>query len=154
MPVTVRRAVAEDHPVLQELFLTSRRQTYTWMKTDTFRLTDLSQQTQGETILVAQDEQAAIAGFISIWEADHFIHHLYVDTRLHKRGIGRALLAALPGWPGQRYTLKCLVLNHVAADFYRASGFAETARDVGVDGEYIVFESDGGGVNPPASSQT
>jgi len=115
--------------------------TYTWMAADAFRPEDLARQSQGETILVAEDAQQAIAGFISIWAPDHFIHHLYVGAGWQRRGVGRALLAALPGWPGQRYTLKCLLLNQVAAAFYRASGFVEAGRGVGEDGEYIVFES-------------
>lgn len=141
MPITVRLAAVDDQPALRELFLASRRQTYTWLETASFCLTDLPQQTQGETILLAQDEQGALAGFISVWAADHFIHHLYVGAGQQRRGVGRALLAALPGWPGQRYVLKCLLLNHAAAAFYRASGFAETGRGMGEDGEYIVFES-------------
>ncbi|WP_211474840.1 hypothetical protein [Collimonas humicola] len=36
--------------------------------------------------------------------------------------------------------LKCLLLNQAVA-FYRASGFVETGRGTGEDGEYIVFES-------------
>ncbi|WP_098497616.1 GNAT family N-acetyltransferase [Collimonas sp. PA-H2] len=149
MPITVRLAAADDQPALQELFLTSRRQTYTWLEIASFSLADLQQQTQGETILLAQDEQGALAGFISVWEADHFIHHLYVGAGQQRRGVGCALLAALPGWPGQRHVLKCLLRNHAAAAFYRASGFAETGRGIGEDGEYIVFES-GGSADPAA----
>ena len=143
MLITVRLATADDQPALQDLFLASRRQTYTWLATSTFCLEDLPQQTQGETILLAQDEQGVLAGFISVWAADHFIHHLYVGAGQQRRGVGRALLAALPGWPEQRYVLKCLLRNHAAAAFYRASGFAETGRGMGEDGEYIVFESSG-----------
>ena len=141
MSITVRRATAQDQAALQELFLNLRRQTYTWLATASFCLADLPQQTQGEAILLAQDEQGALAGFISVWEADHFIHHLYVGADQQRRGVGRALLAALPGWPGQRYVLKCLLRNHAAAAFYRASGFAEAGNGMGEDGEYIVFES-------------
>lgn len=141
MQLSVRVAAATDLAVLQELFLASRRQTYTWMAGDTFHLSDLEQQTRGETMLVAEDARGAIAGFVSIWDADHFIHHLYVDRGRHRMGVGRALLAALPGWPLQKYSLKCLCRNHRAAAFYRACGFAETGRGVGEDGDYIVFDS-------------
>ncbi|AIY41049.1 acetyltransferase [Collimonas arenae] len=141
MPITVRSAEAQDQAALQRLFLSTRRQTYTWMDVGAFRLTDLEQQTRGEAILVAEDELGAIAGFIAIWEPDHFIHHLYVVPSQQRRGVGRALLAALPGWPVQKYSLKCLLLNHVAATFYRANGFVEAGREEGEDGEYAVFES-------------
>lgn len=147
MSITVRRATAQDQPALQELFLKLRRQTYTWLPTASFCLADLQQQTQGEAILLAQNEQGALAGFISVWESDHFIHHLYVDAGQQRRGVGRTLLTALPGWPGQGYVLKCLLRNHAAAAFYRASGFTETGSGMGEDGEYIVFES-GKGADP------
>lgn len=141
MPIIVRYAAAHDLPALQELFLATRRQTYSWLATAAFGLTDLQQQSQGETMLVAQDEQGALAGFISVWGPDYFIHHLYVGAGHQRKGVGRALLAALPGWPAQRYTLKCLLRNQAAAAFYRANGFAETGKGVGDDGEYIVFAS-------------
>ncbi|MEO6920765.1 MAG: N-acetyltransferase [Collimonas sp.] len=146
MSITVRRAEAQDLAALQNLFLAARRQTYTWMDTGAFYLTDLEQQTRGETILVAEDdnESRTIAGFISMWEPEYFIHHLYVGPGRQRKGVGRALLAALPGWLDQKYSLKCLLLNHAAAAFYRATGFVEAGRGVGDDGEYAVFESSNG----------
>ncbi len=147
MQIIVRLAVEPDLALLQELFLASRRQTYTWMASDTFDLTDLGQQTQGETMLVAENAEGTIVGFVSIWDAAHFIHHLYVDRRQHRSGVGRALLAALPGWPLQKYSLKCLCRNRDAAAFYRACGFVATGGGVGEEGDYTVFES-GGGTGP------
>lgn len=141
MHITVRQANLQDRSVLQHLFLASRRQAYTWMAADAFRLSDLDEQTQGETILVAEDERRKIVGFVSIWDADHFIHHLYVDSEQQRNGVGRALLAALPGWPDRKYCLKCLLLNRKAAAFYRACGWIETGGGTAEDGDYIVFES-------------
>ncbi|CDG82045.1 GNAT family N-acetyltransferase [Janthinobacterium agaricidamnosum] len=142
--INVRPATGADLAALRELFLATRRQAYTWMAGATFELADLERQTQGETMLVAQNAEGALAGFVSVWEADHFIHHLYVDYRQHRRGIGRALLAALPGWPLQAYSLKCLCRNHAAAAFYRACGFVQTGSGTAEDGDYLVFQSGGG----------
>ena len=51
------------------------------------------------------------------------------------------MLAALPGLPLQKYSLKCLCRNHEAAAFYRACGFVEAGVGVGEDGDYVVFEA-------------
>ncbi|WP_322065845.1 GNAT family N-acetyltransferase [Burkholderia ubonensis] len=144
MTITVRDAVAGDVPVLRELFLRSRRETFFWQPGDAFRLTDFDVQTKGERLLVAEDDGRRLAGFVSVWEPDHFIHHLYVDRSLHRRGIGRALLRALPGWPATRYRLKCLRANAPALAFYRASCFTEIGVGAAEDGEYLLLESSGG----------
>ncbi|WP_080410222.1 GNAT family N-acetyltransferase [Burkholderia ubonensis] len=95
MSITIRDAMAEDVPFLRELFLRSRCETFVWQPGDAFQLADFDAQTEGERLLVAEDDGARLAGFVSVWEPDHFIHHLYVDRSHHRRGIGRALLRAL-----------------------------------------------------------
>lgn len=72
---------------------------------------------------VAQDTGGELVGFISLWAEDHFIHHLYVATTYHRRGVGKMLLQALPLWDEQRYQLKCLQYNEKALAFYAACGF-------------------------------
>ncbi|WP_431825263.1 N-acetyltransferase family protein [Burkholderia sp. F1] len=143
MSITIRDAVTEDVPALRELFLRSRRETFVWQPGDAFQLADFDTQTEGERLLVAEDDGGRLAGFVSVWEPDHFIHHLYVDQSRHRRGIGRALLRALPGWPATRYRLKCLRANAPALAFYRASRFAEIGVGAAEDGEYLLLESNG-----------
>lgn len=143
MEITIRDAVAGDVPALRELFLRSRRETFVWQPSDAFQLSDFDTQTEGERLLVAEDDSGQLAGFISVWEPDHFIHHLYVCGRRHRRGIGRALLRALPGWPATRYRLKCLRANAPALAFYRASCFTEIGVGAAEDGEYLLLESSG-----------
>ncbi|AOI73423.1 GNAT family N-acetyltransferase [Burkholderia ubonensis] len=143
MSITIRDAVAEDVPALRELFLRSRRETFVWQPCDAFQLADFDAQTEGERLLVAEDGGGRLAGFASVWEPDHFIHHLYVDRSHHRRGIGRALLRALPGWPVTRYRLKCLRANAPALAFYRMSRFAEIGVGAAEDGEYLLLESSG-----------
>ncbi|KWE57278.1 acetyltransferase [Burkholderia ubonensis] len=144
MSITVRDAVTEDVQSLRELFLRSRRETFVWQPGDAFQLSDFDAQTEGEQLLVAEDDGGRLAGFVSVWEPDHFIHHLYVDKSYHRRGIGRALLRALPGWPATRYRLKCLRANAPALAFYRASCFTEIGVGAAEDGEYLLLESSGG----------
>jgi len=143
MTIIVRDAVAGDAPALRELFLRSRRETFDWQPADAFRLADFDAQTDGERLRVAEDEHARLAGFVSVWEPDQFIHHLYVDRSRLRRGIGRALLRALPGWPATRYRLKCLRANEAALAFYRACRFIEIGAGTADDGEYLLLESSG-----------
>lgn len=146
MTIIVRDAVAADTPALRELFLRSRRATFIWQPNDAFALADFDTQTQAERLRVAEDEAARLVGFVAVWEPDHFIHHLYVDTPQLRRGIGRALLHALPGWPATRYRLKCLRANEAALAFYRACRFVEVGAGCADDGEYLLLESGGEGV--------
>jgi len=140
MTLTVRSAASGDEPALRELFLRSRRDTFAWQPADSFQLADFDAQTQGERLWVAQDG-AQTAGFISLWEPENFIHHMYVDRRWHRRGVGRALLAALPSWPHTRFTLKCLRRNEAALAFYGACGFAEVGAGTSQGGAYLLMAS-------------
>ncbi|RUL72166.1 GNAT family N-acetyltransferase [Dyella choica] len=140
MTIMVRPATTEDLPTLRELFLQSRREIFNWQPPEAFRLEDFDAQTQGELLIVAAKGER-LAGFISVWEPDHFIHHLYVDRLHFRRGIGRALLHALPGWPTTRYGLKCLRQNESALAFYQACCFTEVGMGTADDGEYLLLQS-------------
>lgn len=148
----VRPATPADLPALRELFLAARRQTFDWLPPDAFHLEDFDTQTEGERVFMAEAGDR-IAGFISVWEPDDFIHHLFVDVGHIRQGVGRALLLALPGWPGRAYRLKCLSRNQTALAFYHAHGFIETARGTSDEGEYIVL-SLGGRDHDSAGSMT
>lgn len=151
MTLTVRSAATGDAPALRDLFLRARRDTFAWQPPNSFQLADFDAQTQGERLWVAQDGAHA-AGFISLWEPENFIHHMYVDRRWHRRGVGRALLGALPGWPGTRFTLKCLRRNEAALAFYGACGFTEVGAGTSQGGAYLLMASAGqeGTSTPPA----
>lgn len=141
MKIIVRDAVAADTPALRELFLHSRRETFVWVPAGAFQPADFDAQTEGERLRVAEDASGRLAGFVSVWEPDHFIHHLHVSRPHHRSGVGRALLRALPGWPATRYRLKCLRANAPALAFYAACGFVEIGAGSAEDGEYLLLES-------------
>ncbi|MDF9620146.1 GNAT family N-acetyltransferase [Pseudomonas entomophila] len=125
---------------MRELFLHSRQVTFTWQQSEQFQLMDFDAQTEGEQILLAEIDGLCV-GFISVWVPDHFIHHLYIAASHARQGIGRALLAALPGWPGTCYRLKCLVRNEGALAFYDACGFTEVDAGTGEEGDYLLLQS-------------
>lgn len=140
MVMTIRPVVPGDLPALRELFLQSRLATFTWELSSSLALGDFDSQTTGEWQLVALDGGRPV-GFISVWEPTHFIHHLHVHPQFARRGIGQALLRALPGWSTTRYQLKCVRLNATAIAFYHANQFAQVGA--GNDGaqDYLLLEA-------------
>ncbi|WP_248919897.1 GNAT family N-acetyltransferase [Pseudomonas entomophila] len=125
---------------MRELFLRSRQVTFSWQQSEQFQLMDFDTQTEGEQILLAEIDGLCV-GFISVWASDHFIHHLYIADSHARQGIGRALLAALPGWPGTCYRLKCLMCNVAALAFYDACGFAGVGTGTCSEGNYLLLQS-------------
>jgi len=113
-----------------------RRATFTWVDPDRFHILDFAVQSEGETVLVCEMEDGEIAGFVSFWPQDDFIHMLYVRTEFQRGGAGIALLQALPGWPRRRYRLKCLVKNERARKFYQSVGFIISGNGTSSEGDY------------------
>lgn len=93
---------------------------------------DFQAETEGERILVGiLDGQ--IVGYVSIWEPDSFIHHLYVGPLAQGLGLGRALMSHSEELAGrQPLSLKCQLANAGAIGFYKSLGFEES-RDAGTD---------------------
>jgi len=81
-------------------------------------------ETEGETILVAE-ENDGVLGFASVWMPDSFLHHLYVDPRAQRRGIGTALLQHVKGLVTSGIDLKCQTQNVGALSFYSQQGFVD-----------------------------
>ncbi|ULQ52066.1 GNAT family N-acetyltransferase [Flavihumibacter fluvii] len=130
----------ENLPALRALFLATRKAAFHWMDRDSFRESDFDEETNGEYILVAHYGNN-IAGFISIWMKDNFIHHLYVDPAFQQKGIGSELLKAALELLDAPVTLKCLVKNEKAILFYRKQGFFEMGTGPSAEGRYILFSS-------------
>jgi ribosomal protein S18 acetylase RimI-like enzyme len=135
----IREKKQEDVNALRHLFLQARRKTFTWLNTIQYRLSDFDEQTKEEFILVAvlKDE---VVGFISLWLADNFIHHLYVGDRHQHRGIGKALLTTAVETMKLPIKLKCLQKNIQAIDFYKSQGFYESGTGVADEGLYTVLQ--------------
>jgi|GEM_PF-4067713 hypothetical protein len=55
--IKIREFTEMDRPELQHIYLRSRQQTFYWLNTALFVLTDFDKDTAGEEILVAEDER-------------------------------------------------------------------------------------------------
>ena len=138
--IKVRKAQPEDFVALAHLFLQSRRSAFRWQDAAQFKLEDFYTQTAGEVIFLAENEDGKLLGFISGWEADSFLHHLFISPQHQRAGIGTLLLNSLFSWLPLPYRLKCVAKNESALAFYRKNGFIEIGRGSGDDGEYVLLE--------------
>jgi ribosomal protein S18 acetylase RimI-like enzyme len=133
---TIRPANREDRAILAEIYLAVRQATFTWVDPGHFHEADFAAHTRGERVLVCQDNGGVIAGFLTLWEPEDFIHMLYIRPAFQGRGAGTALLEALPDWPMRPYRLKCLVNNKRAIAFYQGLGFRITGEGSSPEGDY------------------
>lgn len=92
----------------------------------------------GEELWVAETN-GDIAGLVTIWRPEAFIHHLYIDAAWHRRGIGRALLQLAIARCGGRAELKCDEANRAAHTFYQAMGFRPASWGWSSHGPWIRF---------------
>ena len=129
----------EDINKLKDIFLETRRSTFSWVDTSQFKLSDFEKETEGEYVLVAMIDEKVI-GFISVWVADNFIHHLYVDKSFQDQKVGTKLLNAVLDKFGLPVRLKCEIKNQKAVSFYRQKGFVEIEQGHSEMGVYILFE--------------
>lgn len=141
--IHIRRATVADCPDLSEIFLAARRQAFTWCDPASFHAGDFMDQTIGEAIYLAHDAESRTLGFISIWEQDRFVHHLYVAPEHQGRGVGTHLLHSLHTWLPFPYRLKCLLANTAARALYDKCGWREI--EIGSDplGDYVLMEITG-----------
>ena len=134
----VRLAVAADAPGLQQVFAASLGAAR-WLPPGVAPDIDFARNSQGEAVWVCAEPGGPVLGLIAVYAAGAFIHHLYVAPAQQGRGIGRALLASLDAWLPRPWRLKCVVANSAALAFYARTGWVETGRDVGSQGEYAVL---------------
>jgi GNAT superfamily N-acetyltransferase len=142
--IRVRAATADDRTFILELVPEllafgppAWRNRQEMIATDT-RVIDaaLGGQTEGASVLVAEDEQGARLGFTHVaplW--DYYLEqpcgHIWdivVRPEARGRGVGRALIAAAEQWARDRgyrlLTLNVFVENRAALRLYEELGFA------------------------------
>ncbi|AUI88032.1 GNAT family N-acetyltransferase [Vibrio azureus] len=123
---------------LSELYLTTRTTAFNWLDTSDYQLSDFEKDTDGECIWVAFSENK-IVGFISIWEPDCFIHHLYVAKSYQGKNVGKKLLQKAKSlYP--TLSLKCMTKNKQAIDFYQKNDFISVSKNSDSLGCYYLMK--------------
>lgn len=126
-------------PDLRRIFLEVRQKTFYWLEDAAdYKLSDFDRETDGEFILVAVLDGNAV-GFISLWMADQFVHHLYIDEKYQNQNIGSLLLDEAIKIMDFPIKLKCLMRNENAVKFYEKKGFTPLEKGVSTHGEYILY---------------
>lgn len=140
MLIHIRKALKSDFLELAAIFQEVRCQVFTWKDSNVFRQEDFYEETKEELILLAEDNKGEIVGFISVWEPDRFIHHLYIKSAFQGYGIGKRLINTLPMYVPFPYHLKCESKNESALLFYTKTGWREIGRGMNGDDEYRVLQ--------------
>lgn len=143
--------MAADAPALQALFAQVISNA-AWLPETARGDTDFEAASRGETVHVCTSPEGQLLGLMAFDERERFVHHLYVASGCRRRGIGRALLASLPGRDAARpaqpaagrergaWRLKCVVANRDARAFYAALGWAQVEQGASGQGPYLVLE--------------
>ena len=140
--IHIRDAKPSDHTALAELYLFCRERTFHWMPQGHFKRSDFLEDIQGERCLIAE-RNGQIAGFISVWVEDSFIHHLYIHPDFQGQGVGPQLLESALTFIDSPARLKCIIRNEKACRFYESLGWNK--ESVGEDspiGPYINYRLD------------
>jgi ribosomal protein S18 acetylase RimI-like enzyme len=125
----VRPAVPADLPACAELFAAGQREIHegtagVWLASDFARAVE------GEEVFIAAAAEKAVAGFVTLWRPDRFVHFLHVSAASRRRGIGRKLLAHVRASVDGPLELKCAPHNTAALAFYARLGWTEAERDL------------------------
>jgi GNAT superfamily N-acetyltransferase len=136
----IREATPADRDRLTEIFRVVRTMIFPTSPIRAESVDDFLRETTGELVLVASDSDGVIQGWISIWQPESFVHHLYVDPSIQGRGVGRSLLGALPRWVAPPYRLKCLQANAAAMDYYTRCGWIAVGSGASEEGDYALLE--------------
>lgn len=128
-----------DREKLRELYLLCRISAFYWIDSALFTLDDFDEHTFDEEIWVATCN-SEIAGFMAVWPPDAFIHHLYVDAAYRGKGIGKAMLALAAQTYPAPLSLKCLVKNEAAVQFYLALNWEVIGEGSDILGDYFLMQ--------------
>lgn len=92
-----RRAEERDIEFVNEIFAeaTSSAQ---WLPPEERSSADFTKVSGGETVVVCYSPEDDILGFVSVYEPESFIHHLYVSRNCQGQGVGTVLLRSLEAW--------------------------------------------------------
>ena len=139
MNIDFRSACAADAAALSHVFLVTRRKAYSWCDPDLFHDQDFAAETQGDLVFLATVDDSPI-GFISIFESESFIHHLYVLPQYQNIGLGSLLHNIAIEKLKKPVKLKCVKQNRKAIAFYLKLGWKKINEGSDHTGEYFLME--------------
>lgn len=136
--LTVRAAAADDLAAAQAFYALCISEA-AWLPEPAKRAPVLADVSRGETLHVAATPAGVVVGFVSVQEAEPFIHHLYVHPDARGMQVGGALLASLQAWLPMPWHLKCVARNVEALRFYRRLGWEDLGSGESEHGTYLLL---------------
>ena len=137
----IKRAGKEDFPRLREIYFQARRERFFWLASQDIKPEDFDRSVQGEDIYGAWTD-GELAGFLTVWAPERFLHLLFVDQKFRGRGIGEELLEMAARNYELLLTLKCIKANRQAVQFYLAHGWRIQEEALCREGPYYLMEYD------------
>lgn len=137
--IVIRAAKNEDTDALEEIFQVTRHKIFKLIPLKNFNIGDYKKSTEGEEVWVAE-EDGTIAGFISYWLPDNFIHNLFVHPNYQGRGIGQQLLKKAEEHLSHPMTLKVTIDNIKASVFYEKNGWKKISAHENEQEPYILYK--------------
>ncbi|MDG3556758.1 GNAT family N-acetyltransferase [Acinetobacter bereziniae] len=137
----IRYFQPQDMLPLSELFLESRKKSWSWLDSSKWQLGDFEVSTQNEIVLVAENNQQYL-GFASIYLQDNFLHHLFVAPSVQNQGVGSTLLASAEKLFNDTGYLKCLSENKTALAFYKHHAWKAVSTGESGDGAYVLMSKE------------
>jgi ribosomal protein S18 acetylase RimI-like enzyme len=122
--MAIRRAELPDLSACARLYVEVCDADFHWRPAGFFRAQEFLGYAEHEELWVAEPD-GAIAGFLSYFAPEHFLHSLYVRRDARGQGIGAALIAHARAHYGVPHSLKVDVPNEAARRFYERLGYAE-----------------------------
>jgi GNAT superfamily N-acetyltransferase len=134
----LRPAEPHDLDACGAIYLAAARIAFPWLPPEEIRIDDFQASLREEELWVAE-AGGEVAGFVSIYLPERFIHSLYVDPARHGLGIGRALLALALRRCGGHGELKCQEGNRAGCRFYTEQGWRPAGWGWSSAGPWIRF---------------
>ena len=134
----LRQSEPRDLERCSEVYSLSARLAFPWRPPEETAPDRFPDSIQDEELWVAEMERG-IVGLVSIYRPDSFVHHLYVDPALHRRGIGRALLSLALARCGGHAELKCQEANREACLVYTRLGWRPVGWGWSTAGPWVRF---------------
>lgn len=117
----IRHATPRDRDALAQLYLSCRRETFTWVDPAAYALEDFDKGTEDELLLVCERDDRPV-GFAGLRMPEPFLHHLFVKAQHQGHGAGLGLLRTAQRYAAEPLRLKCALQNTRALRFYERQG--------------------------------
>ena len=144
----LRAYEARDRDACAHVFVAAQRFAFPWEPSGTVVEADFDRSIQGEELWVAEVAKGAprsgqprwqVAGLVSVFMSNRFVHSLFVAPAFHGQGLGSALLDRALYATGGHASLKCDERNRKGCIFYERRGWRASEWGWDPAGAWIRF---------------